>query len=101
MTYDLEFHVDALKEWHKLDHTIQSQFKKHLATRLTNPHVPSARLRGPGMANTYKIKLRELGYRLVYEVQDSRLTVLVLSAGKRDKSVAYRSAQLRSTKRPS
>jgi mRNA interferase RelE/StbE len=100
MTYDLEFHVEALKEWQKLDHTIRSQFKKQLATRLANPHVPSARLHGPGMANTYKIKLRDLGYRLVYEVQDSRLTVLVLSVGKRDKSLAYRSAHLRSSKKP-
>lgn len=28
MTYDLEFHPDALKEWQKLSSSIREQFKK-------------------------------------------------------------------------
>ena len=41
------------------------------------------------MHNVYKIKLRDLGYRLVYEVIDQTITVLVLSVAKRDKGQAY------------
>jgi mRNA interferase RelE/StbE len=98
MTYELEFDKRALKEWRKLDNSIQAQFKKHLARRLIDPHVRSARLHGPGMTNMYKIKLRESGYRLVYEARDSTLTVRVVSVGKRDKGTAYDDARDRITK---
>jgi mRNA interferase RelE/StbE len=66
----------------KLDSTIQVQFKKHLAKHLEQPHVPSARLSGADMKNAYKIKLRDSGYRLVYEVNDNTIMVLVLAVGK-------------------
>lgn len=95
MTYELEFNEHALKEWEKLDGAIRSQFKKQLERRLEKPHVASARLRGSGMQNTYKIKLRAAGYRLVYEVHDNILTVIVLSVGQRDKNQAYKMASQR------
>lgn len=34
MTYELEFERRALKEWHKLGHTVREQFKKKLSERL-------------------------------------------------------------------
>ncbi|RJF99480.1 type II toxin-antitoxin system RelE family toxin [Noviherbaspirillum saxi] len=95
MSYELEFHEDALKEWKKLDPSIKEQFKKQLVKRLENPHVPSAQLRGKDMQNTYKIKLRDVGYRLVYEVNDHTITVLVLAVAKRDKNRAYDLAERR------
>ena len=45
-TYELEFHEAALKEWRRLDNSVQSLFKKQLAKRLLAPHVPSAKLHG-------------------------------------------------------
>jgi len=89
MTYKLEFHEDALKEWNKLDGSVREQFKGQLATRLENPHVPSAKLHGRDMKDVYKIKLRGVGYRLVYEVRDKVITVYVLAVARRDKSEAY------------
>lgn len=87
MTYKLRFHVLAEKEWRKLDRTIREQFKKKLAKVLENPHIPSAAL--SGMPDCYKIKLRSVGYRLVYQVQDTTVTVTVIAVGKRDKGEAY------------
>ena len=78
----------ALKEWKKLDGSIKTQFLKTLTRRLQEPHVPSAKLRGD-LQNTYKIKLRDMGYRLVYEVIDQRLVVLVIAIGRRDHDEAY------------
>jgi mRNA interferase RelE/StbE len=86
--YDLEFDVDALKEWRKLDGSIQAQFKKQLTNRLLEPHVPSARLHGD-LQNTYKIKLRDAGYRLVYEVIEQRLVIVVIAVGRRDHDEVY------------
>jgi len=87
-TYELEFDEAALKEWRKLDGSIQAQFKKQLAKRLQAPHVPSAKLHGD-LQNTYKIKLRDAGYRLVYEVIDQRLVVVVIAVGRRDHDEVY------------
>lgn len=82
MTYRLIFSDKAAKEWNKLDSTIRSQFQTVLARRLEEPHVPSARLRG--RAIRYKIKLKAAGYRLLYEVQDKQLIVLVIAIGRRE-----------------
>jgi mRNA interferase RelE/StbE len=90
-TYSLEFHELALKEWKKLDGSIKVQFKNALSKRLATPHVPSAKLHGD-LQNTYKIKLRDVGYRLVYEVIDQQLVVMVIAVGKRDHNEAYQSA---------
>ena len=94
MTYSLEFHEDSLKEWNDLDGSIKSQFKKQLEKRMENPHVPSARLSND-LGDCYKIKLQKIGYRLVYEVIDRRLVIIVLSVGRRDRFQAYMKAGIR------
>ena len=91
--YGLKFLPTALKEWKKLDSTIQSQLKKNLKERLQNPHVPASRLHG--FENHYKIKLRASGYRLVYEILESEIVVLVVAVSKRDKNLVYQKASKR------
>jgi mRNA interferase RelE/StbE len=93
MSYELSFHPDALEEWGKLDKTVREQFKKKLAERLENPSVPAARL--SGRDNRYKIKLRSVGYRLVYEVRNAELVVLVVAVGKRERNAVYKAAMQR------
>ena len=93
MSYKLKFLPTALKEWQKLDSSIQVQLKKKLKERLEVPHVPSSRL--SGFENHYKIKLRASGYRLVYEVIDNELFVLVIAVGKRGKNQVYKKASKR------
>jgi len=91
--YGLKFLPTALKEWKKLDSTIQSHLKKKLKERLQNPHVPASCLHG--FENHYKIKLRASGYRLVYEILESEIVVLVVAVGKRDKNLVYKKASQR------
>ncbi len=93
MTFELRFHKAALAEWRKLDHSIKIQFKAKLAERLENPRIPSAAL--SGMSNCYKIKLRSVGYRLVYRVDNEILYVTVIAVGKRDKLDVYSKARKR------
>lgn len=90
MSYELEFIAKSFKEWNKLGSTIKQQFKKKLAERLELPRIESARL--SGMTDCYKIKLRQVGYRLVYQVKDKKLVVLVLAVGKRGRNSVYKSA---------
>ncbi len=93
MSYKLKFLPTALKEWKKLENTIQVQFKKKLEERLEYPHIPSCQL--SGFKNHYKIKLRASGYRLVYEVIDEEIYILVIAIGKRDQNVVYKKAMER------
>ena len=87
MTYYLEFNPKALKEWGKLITEIKAQFHKKLQHRLKNPRVPKDKL--SGFKDIYKIKLRSAGFRLVYEVKDKEIVVLVLGVGKREKDAVY------------
>ena len=91
--YRLKFLPTALKEWKKLDKTIQGQLKKKLKERLQDPHVEASLLHG--FENHYKIKLRASGYRLVYEVIKKEIVVLVIAVGKRDKKQVYKKAAQR------
>ncbi len=93
MNYKLKFLPSALKEWKKLDNSIQAKLKKKLKERLNSPHVNSCKL--SGFKNHYKIKLRASGYRLVYEVIDEEVYILVIAIGKRDKSLVYKKASQR------
>lgn len=93
MIYELAFLEIALKEWRKLDENTRGQFKKKLTERLLTPHVPSSRLSGG--TNRHKIKLRNVGYWLVYEVRDAELIVLVVAIGRRDRDAVYKAAEKR------
>ncbi len=84
MTYRLTFSDRARKQWNKLDSAVRSQLQAVLARRVEEPHVPSARLRGRWPGPRYKIKLKSPGYRLVYEVHDDRILIIVIAIGPRD-----------------
>jgi len=90
MSYSLKFKEAALKEWHGLDPGVRAQFKKKLEERLVMPRIPQARL--SGQQDRYKIKLRSVGYRLVYEVRDNELIVVVVAVGKRERNAVYKAA---------
>lgn len=96
MTYKLKFLPIAQKEWQKLDANLRSQLKKKIAERLEHPHVQASRLRG--FENCYKIKLRARGYRVVYQVNDQEVCILIIAIAKREKGRVYALADRRSRK---
>jgi len=82
MSYELAFTEEAIKEWKKLDNTVRTQFK----------HIPASALYS--MPACYKIKLRSVGYRLVYQVDDSTVLVTVITVGRRDRKIYEKAAEL-------
>ena len=92
MIYELHFHPLALKEWKKLSKELQGQLKKLLKRRLENPHILSAKLSGQ-FKDCYKIKLRQAGYRLVYQINNNKMILLVVAVGKRNKNKVYELAE--------
>ena len=90
LAYTLAFVPQALKEWKNLDPHTRQLFKTRLIERLEMPRVASAQLRGH--PDRYKIKLRALGYRLIYEVRDLEVLVVVVAVGRRDGNAVYLAA---------
>ncbi len=93
MSYKLKFLPSALKEWKKLAPPIQKQFKNKLKERLQNPRNKASQLRG--FKDVYKIKLRSVGYRLVYEVNDTEIVIYIIAVGKRERGLVYSKAESR------
>ena len=85
MTHELYFLPEALVEWNGLDGSIKALFKSGLKKRLVTPRVPGSALRPP-LIDCYKIKIRGVGYRLVYLVRDDETPpdIVVLAMGRRD-----------------
>lgn len=97
MSYSLEFHEKALKEFKALDKTVRERFKAKLQERLENPRVEASRLHGT--RDRYKIKFKHPGVRLVYEVVDHRLVVCVVAIANREGDEAYVRAKKRQVRR--
>lgn len=93
MIYKLKFLPSALKEWKKLAPPIQKQFKNKLKERAQNPRNKASQLRG--FKDVYKIKLRSVGYRLVYEVNDKEIVIYIITVGKRERGIVYSKAESR------
>ncbi|MNP64497.1 mRNA interferase RelE [compost metagenome] len=91
--YALEFDLQAQKEFRKLDSQLQIQFARKLKERLAQPRVEKDKL--SGMPDCYKIKLRSAGYRLVYQVAEERVVVIVIAVGKRERNNVYAAARSR------
>ena len=57
------------------------------------PDQPARTGRQARRPDRYKIKLRSAGYRLVYEVRDRELIVVVVAVGKRERNAVYGGSQ--------
>ncbi|HEB63703.1 MAG TPA: type II toxin-antitoxin system RelE/ParE family toxin [Gammaproteobacteria bacterium] len=90
MTFRLLFKEEAKKEWDHLDASVRNLFVKKLTKYIEQPCIESMRLNG--MKACYKIKLRRIGYRLVYQVRDGALVISSVVIGKRERNHAYKAA---------
>ncbi len=88
--YKVVFLPRAKRRFDKLDAVLRRQIAKKLEERTRNPRVPKDAL--SKMPNCYKIKLRSSGIRVIYQVQEERLVLLVLAAGSREGEEAYEDA---------
>ncbi len=86
----LLFKEDAKKEWNNLGGSVRSLFAQKLKKCIEQPCIESMRLNG--MKDYYKIKLRRIGYRLVYQVRGKALVISVVSVGKMERNHAYKAA---------
>ena len=75
MAYEVEFTTSAAKEFRNLERTIQKRILKKVEPLSVNPR-PSGSKKLVGSEDSYRIRIGD--YRVVYEVNDGTLTVLVM-----------------------
>lgn len=91
MAYSIKVHDDFVEELNRLDTAIKTQLRKKLDKVVEKPHIPKNRLAG-GLHNCYKIKLKRARVRLVYQVNDEEIYILLLTVGKREDNEVYDTA---------
>lgn len=86
MNWVIEFRPATLRELEKLDPELKRQVVARLESRLIEPELPKARLSG-AFGDTYKIKLKKAGIRVVYQVLPIAGKIRVLAIGRRDSKI--------------
>lgn len=84
MGWRIEFHPQAEKELSKLDRETARRILRFLRDRiavLEDPRGLGEALRGPEAGRFWKYRLGD--YRLICDIQDQRLTILVVDIGHR------------------
>lgn len=81
MEYHIEFTRPAQKEFDKLDAVIKQRVSDEVVSLEKNPR-PSGCVALKGYANTYRIRIGK--FRVIYEVKDKVLLVLVIRIAKRE-----------------
>jgi mRNA interferase RelE/StbE len=80
MTYEVALSPAAARQLRKFDPQVRRRLQAAIELLATEPRPPAA-TRLVGGAGEWRV--RTGGYRIVYEIQEQRLLVLVLSAGHR------------------
>ncbi len=80
MTYQIRFTPSASRDLHRLSPSLRQRLDKRLL-KLTEEPRPRGCKKLAGKADRYRIRVGD--YRILYEVQDEVLLVLVLKIGHR------------------
>lgn len=87
MAYSVDFKPIAIRQINKLDKSIQARLKPKIYALAENPR-PSGVKKLPGYENRYRIRVGD--YRILYEIHDKILSVLIIEVGPRGGGVYRR-----------
>jgi mRNA interferase RelE/StbE len=80
MDYLVDFEPAALRQFNKLDKNLQARLKPKIDALAENPR-PHGVKKLQGYENRYRIRVGD--YRVLYEIHENVLLVLVVDVGKR------------------
>lgn len=97
MTYNLLFHIDAKKEFEKLDGSVRLLVLKQLNKIRKNPFqgLELGNKAGFDLTGYRKIYVNKKQLRIVYKIEEGKIEVLVVSINKRENMESYKLAYLR------
>ena len=80
MAYFIKYRPVALRQLEKLDTKIQARLKPKIKRLSENPR-PHSHIKLKGFENRYRIRVGD--YRVIYEIHDDMLLVLIVKVGPR------------------
>lgn len=100
MRFNVLLIQEAKKDFEKLDGSIKKQILKKLILLETNPFLgkPLGNRAGMDLAGYYKLYAYKKRIRIVYEIKNEALIIMVISIGKREDFTVYLQALLRTSK---
>lgn len=81
--YDLVFLKSAEKEFKKLDFVVQKTIKEKLILLTTNPDLLKSNIKALKGEHKGKFRLRVNQYRVVFQIKDEELIIVVIRIGHR------------------
>ncbi|QOP43841.1 type II toxin-antitoxin system RelE/ParE family toxin [Sulfurimonas sediminis] len=81
--YELHFLTSAKKEFKKLDTSVQKIIKEKLLLLITNPDILKNNIKPLKGEYRGKFRLRVHQYRVVFQVKDAELIIIVVRIGHR------------------
>ena len=92
MAYKIEFLPEAAREFDALDGSLRKVAAKQIEKLTDRPELgePLGKRMGIDLTGYRKIYFGKKAYRIVYEVQQRKLIVLIIGIGKREREEIYR-----------
>ena len=81
--YKLVFLSSALKEFKKLDFTVQKRIKSKLEILCTNPKQLENNIKALKGEYSGKFRLRVNQYRVIFQIKDKKLIITIIRIGHR------------------
>ena len=97
MKFEVRLTSESKKDFYKLDESIKKYILKKLDQLEKNPFLgkPLGNKAGIDLTGYYKIYAFKKKIRIIYRIIDRKLTVIIISIGKREDLAAYYLAYLR------
>ncbi len=92
MAYRVEFLREAAREFEALDGSLKKVAAKQIDKLAERPELgePLGKRLGIDLTGYRKIYFGKRGYRIVYEIQQQRLVILIIGIGRRERAEIYR-----------
>lgn len=92
MAYRVEFLPEAAREFEALDGSLKKVVAKQIdkLTERSELGEPLGKRMGIDLTGYRKMYFGKKGYRIVYEIQQQRLVILIIGIGKRERAEIYR-----------
>ena len=90
VAYDIKIHPDARAELARLERRFQRQIDRKIMSLAANPRPPKARqLKGRALRGLWRLQSGD--YRIIYQIQEAIVLVLILLVG--DRKSIYRNLE--------
>ncbi len=95
--YNISFHPEAMNDLKKINHSVQIQILKQIKKLSISPELGEAlgNKFGINLTGLRKLYVNKKQIRIVYQIIESRIEVLIIGIGKRESNLVCETAKTR------